>query len=95
MGYRAICQSENMERKLETGNQSQNFDYIREIWLPWWGKALLSDYRRKRVVLALWKWATQLFSSIFIFTSHFLLRGFSLLARGGLVAPLIHLINSS
>lgn len=58
MGFRAIHQSENMERKLKTGNQSQNFDNIREIWLPWWGKVLLSDYRRKRVVLALGRWAT-------------------------------------
>ena len=61
---------------------------------PVGGKVLLSDYRRKGGS-GFVKWTTQLFSSIFIFTSYFLLRGSSLLAKGGLVASLIHLINSS
>ena len=61
---------------------------------PVGGKLLLSDCRRKGGS-GFVEWATQLFSSIFIVTSHFHLRGSSLLAKGGLVASLIHLINSS
>lgn len=61
---------------------------------PMVGKVLLSDYRRKGGS-GFMEWATQLLSCIFILTSHFHLRGSSLLAKGGLVASLVHLINSS
>lgn len=87
-----------MEKRVEIGNQNQNFDYMREVWFPAsppprGGETYYFLTPGERESFRAGGDEPESLSDILISLIHILLTGSSLPARAALGAPLIHLTN--